>query len=57
MVNKREKIDEMELGAELYLKGLKKSKQAQTTKDMIDTPQELMIPLKKPSEDILESIK
>jgi hypothetical protein len=53
MITKREEMDEMELGAELYLKGLKKSKQAQTTKDMIDTPQELMIPLKKPSEDIL----
>jgi hypothetical protein len=57
MITKRKEIDEMELGAELYLKGLKKSKQAQTTKDMIDTPQELMIPLKKPSVDILESIK
>jgi hypothetical protein len=57
MITKREKIDEMELGAELYLKGLKKSKQAQTTKDLIDTPQELMIPLKKPSVNILESLK
>ena len=47
----------MELGAELYLKGLKKSKQAQTTKDMIDTPQELMISMKNQSKDNLESVK
>jgi hypothetical protein len=37
---------------------LKKSMQAETTKDaMIETPQEPMIPMKNPSEDILESAK
>jgi hypothetical protein len=58
MFNKREEIDEIELGANLYLKGLKESKQALVTQNiMIDTPQEHITPLKDPSEDILERAK
>jgi hypothetical protein len=58
MFSKREEIDEIELGANLYLKGLKASKQALSTQNiMIDTPQELITSLKNPSEEILERVK
>ncbi len=58
MFSKREEIDEIELGANLYLNGLKDSKQARATQDtMIETPQEPITPLIKPSEDILERAK
>ena len=41
MFNKRVEIDEIELGANLYLKGLKESKQALVTQNtMMETPQE-----------------
>ncbi len=58
MFNKREEIDEIELGARLYLKGLKESKQALATQNiMIETPQEPITLLIKPSEDIFERAK
>jgi hypothetical protein len=58
MFNKREEIDEIELGANLYLKGLKESKQALSTQNiMTEISQEPEISLKNPSEDILERAK
>jgi len=58
MFSKREEIDEIELGANLYLKGLKASKQALTTQNiMIETSQEPITSLKNPSEEILERAK
>jgi hypothetical protein len=52
---KREEIDEIELGAELYLKDLNESKQALATQNvMIETPQEPITSFIKPSEDILD---
>jgi len=58
MFTKREEIDEIELGANLYLKGLKASKQALSTQNiMIETPQEPIILLKNLSEEILEWTK
>jgi len=58
MFSKREEIDEIELGAKLYLQGLKESKQARATQDtMIETPQEPITPLKDPSENMLEKAK
>ena len=58
MFSKKEEIDEIELGANLYLKGLKEARQALATQNiMVDTPQELITPLKNHSEDILERAK
>jgi hypothetical protein len=58
MFTKREEIDEIELGANLYLKGLKASKQALVIQNiMVETPQEPIILLKTSSEDILERAK
>jgi hypothetical protein len=58
MFSKREEMDEIELGANLYLKSLNESKQALVTQNtMIETPQEPITLLKKPSVDILERAK
>jgi hypothetical protein len=58
MFSKREEMDEIELGANLYLKSLNESKQTLVTQNtMIETPQEPITLLKKPSVDILERAK
>jgi hypothetical protein len=58
MFSKREEMDEIELGANLYLKSLNESKQTLATQNtMIETPQEPITLLKKPSVDILERAK
>jgi len=46
MRNKREEIDEIEFGAELFLKDLNESKQALAIQkiNMIKTPQSLKLP-------------
>jgi hypothetical protein len=58
MFKKRQEIDEIELGADLYLKSLKESKQALASKDTtVRTSQKPIAPLKNSSEDILEMAK
>jgi hypothetical protein len=58
MFSKREEMDEIELGANLYLKSLNESKQTLVTQNtMIETTQEPITLLKKPSVDILERAK
>jgi hypothetical protein len=55
MFNKKVEIDEIELGAELYLKHLKESKQACTAQsNMIEASQEPETVYTEPSEDIPE---
>ena len=59
MFNKKVEIDEIDLGAILYLRGLKESKQDISTQNIfIETPQEPKASIKNcSSEDVLEMAK
>jgi len=59
MFNKKVEIDEIDLGAILYLRGLKESKQDISTQNIfMETPQEPKASMKNcSSEDVLERAK